>query len=389
VFARLPFYPGTLGLAFVSLFLVLALKQSEAVFARPSYALLATTLLAAATVTHFVTSALLLFLLAGMWMVTRTRHGLKEPLPNSAFAIYLAAPLAWSSYVTVQTFDGLVHMLALISDNLQREGFFREVFMVARFNVGAEVPLWATITKLFWLALLFGAGTVAALSGLRRLRSLPSMEAKALGALLGILLLSVTATLVSPAEAQFLRYPMYAPLVIAPLLLLAIMRLSEGLRRGGLGAVVVSLVALAVPTFLAHYPTVRMDMFYAYETAPARTLSRFGYTTDLRVTAPALGFVPYVGYLPNAEYASTALFELKDEDGVWAHLDDQVDSFVRGTDERVNIYVLSSRPRGFYRRHFGIPLYDPRWTTIQNRVEGEATMYDNGFVTLHHRTSRQ
>jgi hypothetical protein len=213
---------------------------------------------------------------------------------------------------------------------------------------------------------------------------LGSVEAKALGALLGIVLLSVTATLVGTAGSQFLRYPMYAPLVVAPLLLLAIGRLRQGLSRVGLGVVVVSLVALAVPTFLAHYPTVRVEVFYAYEVAPAQMLSRYGDGSDLSLTAPAVGYAPYVGYLPNAQYAGTpAEFDLKDEDGLWAHLDNQLNNFVGGSRERVNIYVFSARLRAYYRHNFGIPLDDPRWDALRIRLEGQAAVYDNGFVTLY------
>jgi len=355
-------------------------------FARRSDLLLAIALLAATTVTHFVTSTLLVFLLVGMWWVTYARRELKEPFPSSTLlpSVYAAVLAAWLIYATLQTFDSLVLVSAEISSNLQWEQFLRELFIVGRSNFGAQAPLWATMVKLFWLVLLFGVGTVAPLARLRRLQSLRSVEARALGALLGIILLSVTATLVSTSGSQFLRYPMYAPLVTAPLLLLAMSRLPEGLHRVGLGVVVVSVVALAVPTFLAHYPAVRMHMFYAYEAAPAQTLSRLGYATDLRVTAPGLGYVPYIEYLPNAEYVSTpGLSELKSEDGVWTYLDNQVVSFVGGTDNRVNIYVFSRRPRIFYRHNFGIPLDDPRWDVIQSRLEGEAAVYDNGFVTLY------
>ncbi len=75
------------------------------------------------------------------------------------------------------------------------------------------------------------------------------------------------------------------------------------------------------------------------------------------LSAPAVGYVPYVGYLPNAEYASTPVqSDLKDENGVWAHLDDQLDSFVSGTGKRVDIYVLSTRPPGFLGTTSGSPL---------------------------------
>jgi len=347
--------------------------------------LLAMTLLAATTVTHFVTSALLLPMLAGMWLLTYARS--KELPPASTLALYLVVPLVWLIYATVQTFDALVQVSAEVSSNLERDGFLRDVLIGGGSNFGAEVPLWATMLKLFWLFLVFGVGTLAALSRLRRPRSLPSAEARALGALLGILLLSVTATLVSPGGNQFLRYPMYAPLVLAPLLLLTIGRLPEALRKACLSAVVVSLVALAVPTFFVHYPTVRMDMSYTYEAAPAQLLGRYSDGAGLTLTAPALGHAPYVAYLPQATFSGIPeKFQLKDRDGVWSYLNDQVNSFVTA-DERVHIYVLSARPQMYFGHNFGIPLDDPHWDAIHDRLEGQAKVYDNGFVTLYEATS--
>lgn len=355
-------------------------------FKRRSDIFLTVTLLMSAAISHFVIATLLIFLLVAMTQIIYTRREIEGYFPSSTLQVSAYATLvaAWLIYGTFQTFRDLVSVWAEIVSNLRWEYFLRELFIVGRSNFGTKVPLWATIVKLFWIIVLIGVGTVIPLLRIRRIRSLPSSEASALGALVGIILLSVTATLVSKAGSQFLRYPMYAPLVTAPLLLLAICRSNERLRRIGLVAMIVSLVIIAVPTFLAHYPAVRMNMYYESEAAPARTLSRFGYSAGLQVIAPALGFVPYIAELPNAHYAPTpVLFGLKDEDGVWAYLDNQVASFAGTPDEQVNLYVFSRRSRIFYRHNFGIPLDAPHWDLIQSRLDKEAEVYDNGFVVLY------
>jgi len=386
MFTRLPFYPGTLGFVFTLMFILLALKQGEGMFERPSYVFLGLTLLAASTITHFITSVLLLFLLVGIWLATYAQRGLKEPFRSSTLFLYAVIPAAWLIYAAVVSFGSFVDMGAVVADNIQREFYLRSALIIGGSNFGVAVPLWATMVKLFWLFLLFGAGTAAALLRLRRPHSLRALEATAVGALLGILLLSVTFGLASTGGLQLFRYVMYAPLVLAPLLLLAISRLPRRLRTVGLGAVVVSLVALAAPTFLAHYPTVRMEMFYAYETSPAQTLSLHGDDgSELAVTAPAVGYAPYVGYLPYAGYAGTPVeFTLTDEDGVWAFLDAQVNGFMDPYGaEPVSIYVLSTRPRAYYMHNFGIPVDDRRWDALRIRLEGQAAVYDNGFVNLY------
>ncbi len=388
VFAHLVFYPGTLGLVFASMLLLLALNPNGAPFDRPSYAVLALILLAAITITHFVTSALVLSFLVGTWLVRHVRSGPKEPFPSSRVALYVVVPLAWLVYAAVQTFGSLVGVSDEISGNLLREGFLRDVFVVGGSNLGPALPLWVTALRLFWLVFLYGAGTVAALLGLRRLRSLPSVEATALGALLGIFLLAGTATLISSGGSQFLRYLMYAPLVVAPLLLMTVGRLTLALRRVGLAVVVVSLVALAVPTFLANYATVQMDTFYAYEEAPAQMLGRHATSTSALLFGPAGSYAPYIRYLPDAQYVPVPEFAaLKNDTGVWGYLENDLNDFTAGRNEGVSIYIYSTRPRATYWHNFGIPLDDPSWDAIRSHLEGQAAIYDNGFVTLYEATS--
>jgi hypothetical protein len=389
MFSRWPFYPGTLGLVFVSTYLLLALVQGEAMFARPSYVLVALVLLAASTITHLITPMLLLFLVAGIWLVRYDRRGLKEPLPTSTLLLYALVPTTWLIYATVLTFGGTAHIVKEFADNIQREFYLRNALILGSSNFGVAVPLWATTVKLFWIFLLFGVGTAVALLRLRRRHSLRPVEAKAVGALLGILLFSVTIGLASTGGLQLFRYVMYAPLVLAPLLLLSIRHLPRRLGGVGLGAVAVSLVALAVPTFFAHYPTVRMEMVYAYEVAPAQTLSSHGDDgSGLRVFAPAAAYVPYIGYLPNAEYIPTPIeFTLEDREGLWAYIYQQADIFVSASGERVSIYVLANRTPVYYKHNFGIPLDDPRWDALRIRLEGQAAVYDNGFVTLYEATT--
>jgi hypothetical protein len=37
----------------------------------------------------------------------------------------------------------------------------------------------------------------------------------------------------------------------------------------------------------------------------------------------------------------------------------------------------------YYKHNFGIPLDDPRWDALRIRLEGQAAVYDNGFVNLY------
>ena len=108
------------------------------------------------------------------------------------------------------------------------------------------------------------------------------------------------------------------------------------------------------------------------------------------MTALAVGYVPYVGYLPSAEYLGTPIeFQLTDDAGLWAHIDSQVDLFVSGSGDRMGIYVLSNRPSVYYKHNFGIPLDDPRWDALRIQLEGQPTVYDNGFVMLYAATLPQ
>jgi len=390
VFPRLVFYPGTLGLVFASIFLFLALRRSQGAFLSPSGAILTLLVLAANTVTHFVTSTLLFCLLLWMWLVALARKEFERRRDERRLLVfaYGIVPFAWLSYAAVQTFRSLALLAGQLPGNLQSESFLRAVLLAGQANYGAGVPPWAVAARGFWIFLLLGVGVFAVFCRLVRLRSLPTVEARAIGAFLGIVFLSIVNTSVSTGGFEFVRFPLYTPLVSAPLLLLAIARLPSGLRTISFGTLVVFIVALSLPTFLASYPTIRTEVFYQHEFLPAQLLAKHTDDPHVKITAAALGYVPYARYMPDAQYVGTPPeFALIDEAGVWAFLDQQARDFVSEKTRATSFFVDSARPRAYYRHNFGISPSDPRWDAIRSIVRERAAVYDNGFVALYEATA--
>ncbi len=383
VFARMPFYPGTLGLLFGACFLLVSLKQNGTAWRSPGYALVATLLFGASVITHLITALLIFFLAVGHWLFAMARNRLREPLPTYQIMLYACLPIAWLVYATAQTFDSLVNVTRQLPDQFGPDNFLAETLRLGTANTGTSLPSWAQFTTLAWLLILYGVGTLLGLARLRRGSALPAGEAAAIGGLIGIFLLTLTATAVSPGGSQFLRYPMYSAMLLAPVLALGLWRV--------LGPVVapllvsVALITLAAPSFLVYNGTVGMNHFYPPESAAAQTLAQRAKDEDVMLFSASVDIAPYLIHLPNAAYDfPTDLSKLKDEQGARDNLGFTVQRFLAASVARAHLFVDTSRTQVSYRHNFGLRLDDPVWTDTYERLDsGAAQIYDNGMVTIY------
>lgn len=274
VFAKFFFYPGYLGLLFVALLSLLLLRGGEAIIEGGQRRFIAILLLGAATITHFISSLMFLFLIIGIYLARQLARGTRPALLWSTPLLFVALPLTWEVYWALHTFGNLARFFPDLADNFSLDQFLTYAFGVGGANLGPQVPLWASLTRLLWMALLLGIGSIVGLAGLLGQNKLPSEQAKATGALLGVALLSVIATLVSSGGFEYYRFLMYAPLFTAPLLLAFISGQKALVRGGSFLALGLLFVGMSVPTFFAHAGTVAAEIFYPPEYASGRFLHR-------------------------------------------------------------------------------------------------------------------
>jgi len=392
VFAALFFYPGFLALVFLGLFTLLLLRSEGGYPERASDRVVTLLLLGAATVTHFVASTLFFSFLAGTYLVRIVGSRAPRALTPSTALLYGVVPTTWLAYWTVQTFDNIVKMGTQLSQNLASDRFLGWFVTGSQANVGGEVPLWAAATKLFWLILLFGLGTLSALFYLFRRRGAGSVEQSALGALVGIMAASAIATLVSTGGFEYFRYLMYAPCVTVPFLLKFVKGFPARVAGYSLAALVVLFAGLSLPTFFAHHPRVEQYAYYPSEYAAGRFLRSSYQDREPRSTILGLGLslTPIVYYLPDATYVSEgqAAIDLTNEEGLWASIQKMTKVFADDTSgDDTNLFVLSRRPQVYYRHNFGIPETDLKWRELVQELSSHSLIYDNGSIQTYASTA--
>jgi hypothetical protein len=408
-------YPGYLGLIFFITFLVLLNRKEDALLGTWQDTLMMIILLAAVTITHFVTSMLFLLVLLGILLVQLiSRHRLArrgdaqhEPrivVDWSIIALCLIVPLAWELYQSVSTFTGIVGLVPKVIEDITEGQLFGNIFLLGTANLGEATPLWANITRWSWFFSIFGFGAILALRNLFRLRRLSSVEKKEIGGLAGIVLLGLTASLLSLGGPEGLRFLLYAPLFIVPIILRFFSNLRSGQedsetilrsyqtrggwpgrRSRGYAFIILPILffALSFPTFLAHNNKISTTAFYPYDFAPGEFLAST-YDTGEGLTlffyGGTAGGVWY--YLQDDADYGPVVANVEDEEDLWRQADDAMTMFESSEGQR--IFIFSERGKGAYEHLFGVKPSDIRWQQLEQRLQkGRKLFYNNGFVQLY------
>jgi hypothetical protein len=392
VYAALFFYPGFLGLIFIGLFFLFLLDQQKNDKLRQGM-LVVPLLLGAVTITHFVSSMVFLSFLLGLGTVSllEAKFVREARMPQLEFStsLFIGIPVAWLVFWGTQSFHNLVILGSEIQRNLRLDQFLGYAFQGVSTNIGASLPLWARTVRVFWLLTIFGLGSILSLVNAFRIRRLNLFERVVVGCFLGVGALSLTVTLVSTRGFEYFRYLFYAPFFTVPFLLKACQdfRPFRKLVIPGIGIVI---AALSLPTFLVHHASVEQYAFYPAEYAAGRFLSSASASARGRqLMVFGLGFsaLPVIYFVPDSVYLTEgqASIDLVDKQGLWRSVEKQVAEFTRpGATGRGKVFVISERPRVYYRHLFGVDVDDPRWRLITERLSDEsAIVYENGGVHLY------
>ena len=179
---------GVYGTTAATVFLLIAGRGGRTLWETRADRLCVLTVLGAATAMHFATSLTPFYLLLGIYLVTKWAG---KPLVHaSSFAVFLVIPMAWELYWATTTFETLSGFVSKVVEDISQSGFVsvRWVFFLGEGNFGEYVPIWVRGVRLFWVALIFGAGSVLGIRKLFRTRQLSLAEEKETGGLLAIFL---------------------------------------------------------------------------------------------------------------------------------------------------------------------------------------------------------
>jgi hypothetical protein len=92
------------------------------------------------------------------------------------------------------------------------------IFGTASTSLGESTPLWASLTRYFWLVIIYVLGVILGIRNLFRFKRLDSIEILETGGLWGVLIFSVICVFAFPGGTQWQRVLEYAPFFTVPII---------------------------------------------------------------------------------------------------------------------------------------------------------------------------
>jgi hypothetical protein len=393
------FAPAALGFALLAGFLIAAFapavghdEQSNATSSPPNTSraprtLLFLTLFAGMTITYFPSSLLVALVVIGVFATERlNREGKRETMFSTGLLL-LVMVLAWGVYWTWHTFDTLAGFLPQLWSAVLSGEFLTTALTLRTANIGAHMPLWASVIRGFWWGFLATA-TLLGLYHFIRTRKLDRAEVVLTGGLLAVIGLTIVGMFGTRGGSQFARFLMYTPLFCIPLLLLLLHR-TANLKRWITVALPVLFVVLALPTFLASVNLIGTEAIReadctAGDFVLANTLERGKSYVVYGVAGPAVAWVNYYAPDSTIRYVSEDTL-YGDEETAWQEMEALIQTFqykwVLPSTQK--LFVDSPRGQEQYQHLLGIPPDDPRWSVLDTMARDSTQVYSNGTVCMY------
>jgi hypothetical protein len=380
------FTPGALGFTLFAGFLLM-LNRTESTFfgTTASDRLLMLIVFIAVTISYFPTSFLAPLILLGIFAVQMIGRGKEARLSLATIALLLLMVIAWEIYWTWHTFGSLTRFIPGMIENILAGEFVTSAKTVGAANIGGALPLWATITRAFWWAML-GLSTILGLYNILRVRRLSLVDKVVTGGLLGVILLTIIGVFGTKGGGQFTKFLMYAPLFSAPILLVFIYK-SGVWRRWSIALLTILVLALALPTFLSSVNLIRTEAIYSYDCAAgefmeANSLEKGENHIVYGLHWESVAWSSY--YIPDAlRRRNTA--EGWSAEEIWQGVDELVATFKTMSPwvTKQKVFVATEKETAAYQHLAGIPPDDPKWEELRELLSTTNRIYDNGHVEMY------
>lgn len=392
------FWPGTSAFILFFTLLILLNRQAEVPFRAVANKLLMIVAFAALTITYLPTPVCFIFILLGIFLVQMM--GKKNLFTSPIIALFAVMVLTWQDIWAVRMFESLVGWGSKFVNDLTLGGLGERLLFLreTQTHLGERAPLWASLTRSFWLLVTYATGGVLAAVNLTRVRRLGWTEMIETGGLVGVIIFCIIVQLLAPGGSQYYRVLMYSHIFTVPIALRFLSRLgaqNKGVtqlryshpfskwfqpsrwRRLGLALGLILLLVLAFPTFLAHHDQVSTYNVYRYEYANGEFLrSTYGKGEGLTVFASGLTISALKHSMSEASYQGGRFEVITNEDVLWRLENEMVtDFFEMSSPKRVFVFTEKHTFSGW--RLFGIEPTHPKWLELQQRLQNANRIYDN------------
>jgi hypothetical protein len=409
------FWPRFIGLIFLAAFLVMINRKEDRPLGSIQDKIVFIILLAANTISYTVTSMALFLILLGIYLMQIISHLLwkrgkvipLKPVNTVGWTVVLLSllvPVAWGIYYAIGMLATVTLFVPKFVQDLSAGQLFGFAFLVGSTNLGTEIPLWASITRWFWLISIYAFGIILALRNLFKLQILSSTEKFETGGLIGIVTLGAIGLVLSPGGFEIQRLFYYAPFFFVPIVLrfindtpaesasnetalerqhASIYPLGLHIKKYASNILLILFFILSLPTFFAHNSRISTDAYYSYDYSAGEFLeSIYGSGEGLNIYyfGDIFPQIVYSG-LRNINLYRLSDWAMENHTVSWQKPNNLITSFENAPGG--SLFVFSLRGKGYYEHLLAIKPSDPQWSALELRLQNGSKIYDNRYVNVY------
>ncbi|MFA5628904.1 MAG: hypothetical protein WC958_01365 [Dehalococcoidales bacterium] len=384
---RTVFHPAVTASVFFVILFYLLTKDNK--LDNPPVMVLFILSFVALTITYLPSSLFFIFALSGIYIINRLKKQKTFPITLIIFCMFVF--LSWQIFWATRMFGDLTahieDFIAAFNNPLER---LMPIFGTASQSLAADTPLWAGLTRYFWLAALYLLGIILALRNAFKIKKLDFNETVETGALWGILIASLIAILAFGEGTQWHRILVYAPYLIAPIIIRALYKVPDILYRGKITCtqnympllLSALLILIALPTFLVNHASINTQSIYKYELRSGEFVANNFNQNELLFISDGVTVYSFAFYIPDAVLAHPAQpWDINSEKELWASIQEKSEQFQNSS--ATALFALTERFDQSYRDVFDIDKTSKEWLGLIWELESNNLIYNNGHAKIY------
>jgi len=393
---RTAFHAGVTAIIFFVLMLYFLIKGS--MLTKPAMVSLFLLCFAALAITYVPLPLFFIFVLAGIYIISKINQ--QKTVNMTLLVLCAVVFLIWQMFWATRMFEGLTghieDFLAAFENPLDR---LFPMFGTASQSLGEATPLWASLTRYFWLLFLYFFGVILAIGNIFRIKKLDSISIIETGGLWGILIASAIAIFAFEEGTQWGRMLMYVPFLAVPIIIKFVSGIEKnkrdlqfftthpsqnpvGANKFSLVAVPLLLLVLSFPTFLVNHSSINTQSVYEYELSSGEFVRNCFKQDDLLFISDVVTVYSFMYYIPDAELSHPPqIWDIQDEEELWLSFHKKVDTF--NNYRKTALFAVAERFDQPYRSTYDIDTTGTKWTEFISQFEQSDMIYNNGHTAIY------
>ena len=394
---RPAFHPGiTANIFFVILLYLLLTADAGRKLAMTIVFLICFTAL---TITYLPLTVFFIFVLSGVYVLQKLNGKITDNW--RLLVLCLIIFLVWGIYWAIGFFTSMLgHIPDLVAAfNNPMERLF-PIFGTASTSLGESTPLWASLTRYFWLVIIYVLGVILGIRNLFRFKRLDSIEILETGGLWGVLIFSVICVFAFPGGTQWQRVLEYAPFFTVPIIVMFIVGFSNEkaihskvfnkcllkplnwCERHAMAIISIVFLILSFPTFLVNNASISTMNVYKYELSAGEFVEANYDEKSLFFASDIITVFTNEYYVPDADLRNPPEpYFMSSEEEVWLAINELFSEFEGHSGPAV--FVLTERFDQPYRSIISIEPSDPARIEFLSRISSKDMIYNNGHTLIY------